>query len=249
MTESFDAETEKKILSLITQYPGIFLSKIAEVLGMKLQNVEYYLELMEKNQTIISIQKDGSQRYYLNTRNKFSDDAPQKTEEIIHDLIAKNPGLHLSKIAEILQMSKPLAVYHLLRMEKDKEIVIKKEVGFKRYYLATDAIETRDKELLALLRKEIPLKIVLFLSKKDSAQHKEILEQLDISASTLSYHLNKLVEQGVIALQPYGEEKGYAIVNKKEIVNFILRYRLNVLTDGFKDFWDDLNYTRWKGRS
>lgn len=247
MIESDTAETEKKILMLLAQNSGMYLHKIVELLDMKLQKVEYYLAYMENNKTIISFYEGSNKRYYLNIHNKPSEEIPQKTEERIYNLIAKIPGLHLSKIAEMLTMSKPLAVYHLTQMEKDKKIVVKKEIGFKRYYLATDAIETHDKELLSLLRKEIPLKIILFLSKKENAQHKEILAQLGVSPSTLSYHLNKLVEQGIISLQRYGDEKGYSITNKKEIVNFILRYRLDVLTDGFKDFWDDLHLNRWKG--
>src|SRR4030042_1301633 len=95
----------------------------------------------------------------------MNDSLENETVKKIYDLIEQNPGLHLSKIAEHLHMSIPLADYHLLQLEKNKDIVAVKDSSghFKRYYAAESGIETQDKKVLEHLQKKIPLVIVLFL--------------------------------------------------------------------------------------
>lgn len=245
MKEKIDRGEKGKILNLIAENPGIYLSKIAKLLDIKISLLKTYLYQLEKNKKIIAIQKAGYTQYYILNHDAIFNAITHETSKEIYKLISEKPGLHLSKIAQLLNMSKPLANYHLSRMEKDKQITVMNEGGFKRYYIDNDLLGPRDKELLSLLRREIPLRIVLYLSEHSNAKHKEILEHLDISPSTLSYHLNNLVKKGIITTQRYGDRKGYNIKNKKEIIAFVLRYQLHIVLDGFKDLWSDLNYTRW----
>ena len=114
------------------------------------------------------------------------------TRRKIFDLVSRNPGLHLSKIAEILKMSVQLVEYHLLYLEKNVVVYAERESGFTRYYIKGD-IGTADKKILSLLRQEVPLKIVLFLLKNNNSQHKDLLKICNVAPSTLSYHLKKLV--------------------------------------------------------
>jgi len=86
-----------------------------------------------------------------------------KTRKKIYKLISKNPGLHLSMIADLLNMRISLVEYHLSYLEKNELIVARKEQYYKRYYVK-DRVGTRDKKVMALLRQEMPLRIVLFLA-------------------------------------------------------------------------------------
>ena len=90
------------------------------------------------------------------------------------------------------------------------------------------------------------LKIVLFLVSNPNMRHKDILRNLDITSSTLSYHLNKLVDFGIIQVKPHGREKGYSLKNKEEIVKILKKYELQIelhfAIDGFKDLWEDFDY-------
>lgn len=245
MQENHDPEIQRKIRLLIEKHPGIYLSKLAEMMQINITNLESHLLQMEHTKTITVLQQEGYKRYYLQNQIGTVNGSGEKTYERIYNLIAQTPGLHLSKIAEMLTMSKPLANYHLLRMEKNNQITVMQEKGYKRYYVASDSINIHDKELLSLLRKELPLKIVLFLARRSPTRYTDILGSLDAAPSTLSYHLDQLIKKGIITQQRYGEEKGYSLCNRKDILAVILRYRLHVIVDGFNDLWDDLNYTPW----
>jgi len=162
-----------------------------------------------------------------------------ETRRKVYDLVAKNPGLHLSKIAELLKMRVSLVEYHLTYLEKYQLIYSVKESGYIRYYVKGE-IATKDKKILSLMRQEIPLKIVLLLLKHANLQHKDILTNVGISPSTLSYHLKKLVKQEIIAVHSYGEEKGYSIINREMLVGFLVQYKPYNLFESFKDIWVDL---------
>jgi len=162
-----------------------------------------------------------------------------ETRRKIYDLVAKNPGLHLSKIAELLNMRVSLAEYHLIYLVKNQIIIPVKESGYLRFYVK-GKIGAEDKRILALLRQDVPLRIVLFLLKNVALQHKDILRNVDVAPSTLSYHLKKLVGHGIVQVQTYGEERGYSISNKELIIRLLIQYKPYNLIDSFKDVWVDL---------
>ena len=162
-----------------------------------------------------------------------------ETRKKIFDTISENPGIHFSKIAEHLGMRTSLVDYHLTFLVKNEIIYVDKTTGFNRYYVK-GSVGTIDKKMLSLLRRKHLLEIVLFLLNKDHAQHKEILENVDISASTLSYHLTKLVKNDIIIVKRYGEDKGYSLKNREETLRILLQYKPFNLLDGFEDIWKDL---------
>ena len=162
-----------------------------------------------------------------------------ETRRKIYDLIDHNPGIHLSKISQILKMRTSLVEYHLLFLEKHDIIKSDKETGYKRFYIKGQ-IGVKDKKYLFILRQKTVLKIILFLLKNDVSPHKILLENVDVSASTLSYHLDKLVKKNIVELNRYGENKGYIIKNKDEIISILIQYKPYKILDGFEDIWVDL---------
>ncbi len=165
--------------------------------------------------------------FELNTRRK------------IYEVVLKNQGLHLSKIAELLDMHISLVEYHLLFLEKSGIVYSEKTSGFTRYYTKT-GIGDSDKQKLSILRQEIPLRIILYLLKTTNAPHKDILLICDVAPSTLSYHLKKLVKHGIVTMTSYGKERGYAIADKEELIRLLVQYKPYSVLESFQKIWDDL---------
>ena len=67
MSGPTESETQKDICDIIAKNPGIHLSKIAELLNMKISVAEQYLLTLEKKETIISVESEGYKRYYIET--------------------------------------------------------------------------------------------------------------------------------------------------------------------------------------
>jgi len=242
------SEPLRKIHDLLEENPGLHISKIAELLDMKITEVDQYLQLLEKK-GIIAIQEIGGyKRYSLKDRKIKTRD--QRTIDIrrkIYNLIAQRPGIYLTKIAEILDMSIQLTDYHLLYMERNNEIIAEKNPGeyYRRYYTADSKFKKQDKFILEVLRKEILLKIVLLLLKHNMLRHKEIAENLNISSSRVSYHLNKLIKSDIVDVSSFGHDKGYVLKNKYEITDLLKKYQIHLgvylSIERFQDMWKDLN--------
>lgn len=163
-----------------------------------------------------------------------------ETRRKIYDVLRKNPGVHLSKIADLLQMRVSHVEYHLNFLEKHDMITVEKVMGYKRFYIK-GTIGVQDKRYLSVLRQKTLLHIILFLLKNDIVQHKDILENVAVSASTLSYHLNKLVKYDIVEVQRYGEHKGYQLKNRDEIITWLIQYKPFDLYEEFTNVWADLS--------
>ncbi len=156
----------------------------------------------------------------------------------IFELIKSNPGIHLSKIASLLGMRVSHVEYHVAFLQKHEMIRDEKISGLKRFYLCGQ-IGSSDKKLLFVLRQKSLLEIVLFVLKNGPCQHKDILAEIDLSASTLSYHLKKLVKKGVLRHETRDDMSGYVVVERDALMRVLIRYRPFDLFEGFSDVWKD----------
>jgi len=157
----------------------------------------------------------------------MSDILELETRRRIYDVVNNNPGLHLSKIAQIVEMRVSLVEYHLNYLEKNGMISSSKEKGYTRYFVQ-GKIGRFDKKFL-------------FLLKKGHAKHKDLLREVNVAPSTLSYHLSRLVDHGVVESNYFKGDKSYKIVNKDDLIRFLINYKPFDLFDSFEDVWDDLS--------
>ena len=163
----------------------------------------------------------------------------ENTRTKILRLIANNPGLHLSKIADMLNIRISLAEYHLGSLERDHLITSVTEAGYRRFYIVHLKITYQERKKLSTLRQETPLQIVFFLLKHPYSTHKEILANMKIGKSTLSYQLQKLISEQIISMHTKHTEKTYKIINEKEILRLISRFKPYEVLESFKDIWSD----------
>lgn len=248
MREIFENEKQREIHHLIEKNPGLHLSKIAELLDIKIVEAKIQLQFLKNKGLITITTEQGIKRYYLkHYKTKTREIQTQEIRQKIYNIIAENPGLYLTKIAELLHMSKQLADYHLLYLEKNEKIIAVKDPNefYRRYYTHEHKVQNKDRSALEALRQELPFKIVLLLLHNTHLRHKEIYEYLDVSPSKLSYHINKLKNTGIVVVMSYGHEKGYRLKNNEEVIRILKKYKthlgIHLVLEKFKNMWDDLN--------
>ena len=164
-----------------------------------------------------------------------------ETRRNIFDILKKNPGLHLSKIAQTLKLRVSLVEYHLRYLEKHGLIQSDRHTGYNRYFIMGE-IKSIPKKNFSILRQKTLLTIVLFLLKKKQAKHKEILNKIDVSAATLSYHLKRLVKNNILEVDQQGTSRIYRIKNSEELIMWLIKYKPYNLLDGFNEIWLDFTF-------
>jgi len=180
MEENPDSHTKEKILALLSKNPGLYISKIAEMLEMTLPTVKQHVLLMQQEKALTVVNQDGYERYYVKKQKSgIKEKRVSGIRGRIVDLITQNPGLHMSKIAELTAMRTSHVEYHLNYLEKKNILIAVKEGEYyKRYYLASSGMSEQEKKMIALLRQEFPLRIVAFLLRCPCAKYNEIQEHL-----------------------------------------------------------------------
>ncbi|MBS3816977.1 MAG: ArsR family transcriptional regulator [Candidatus Thermoplasmatota archaeon] len=164
-----------------------------------------------------------------------------KNRRKIYRVVEEYPGLHMREIKRKADLSMNLVKYHLEQLEKHEVVSKVQEGDYKRYYPKEGKmkVDAEDKKELAILRKETPLSVVLYLLSKDEpVPHGEMKEKLDIPGSTLSYHLKKMLKEDII----YKKESGYRLSEPKKITRLLMEYEPPEDTiDEFIDLWESLS--------
>lgn len=166
-----------------------------------------------------------------------------KVRQRVYDAVRRFPGIHLREIERQTSVSAPLAQYHLRKLMEEGFVDVHEQGGYARHY-PTDkgksaSVTARDLPLVGLLREEVPLHIVLLLLDKGAMTHTELVNEVDVAKSTVSYHLAKLAEADVV--ERVGEGGKLRLKDRERIYRLLLAYRPTpTLVDAFADLWEDL---------
>lgn len=142
----------------------------------------------------------------------------------IYNYILKNPGVHLSELSKKLDIPKTTLFYHLNYLKKHELVLVKTVDRFSRYY-GISKVGEKNKKIFVILRQEIPCKIMLYL-----ILHKEFPSQVEISKhlrkhpTTISYHLDKLMDVGLVRPIPMGNKIRYRVNCEHEMYEFFIEY-------------------------
>ncbi|OGC76282.1 MAG: hypothetical protein A2Z27_03355 [candidate division Zixibacteria bacterium RBG_16_50_21] len=171
-----------------------------------------------------------------------------ETRKRIFDMTCKYPGIHMRELSRNVGLRPTLVDYHLLQLEKRGFIYSMQDGQFKRYFpndfygvdRKMDLFDASDKPLVGLLRQRIPFCITVLLLRHEASSNRELSEFLRRRPSTISYHLHRLIEAGVVEQKP--GERGYCLVDAERIERILMLFTPlpQSLTEGFLRIWEDL---------
>lgn len=161
----------------------------------------------------------------------------------VYEAVRRYPGIHLREIERQTGVSAPLAQYHLRKLVDEGFVEVHEQGGYARHYPTARGKSARvmpeDLPLVGLLRQEVPLHIVLLLLDRGPLTHAQLVEELDIAKSTVSYHLAKLAEAAIV--ERLSNTHQVQLADRERMYRLLLAYRpTQGLLDTFADLWDDL---------
>jgi predicted transcriptional regulator len=141
----------------------------------------------------------------------------------IYNYILRNPGLHLSELARKLDIPKTTLNYHLKYLEKKGKITSRSGSLYLRYFPANKLKEI-DKNILNLIRQDIPCEIIIYLFLNPYSSRLKISEHLKKHPTTISFHLYKLMDKDIIESFKFENEGRYRIKHTENVLNLLLKY-------------------------
>jgi predicted transcriptional regulator len=151
----------------------------------------------------------------------------------IYDFIRENPGSHFRHIQRELGLAVGQVDFHLNYLVKG-EVLVRREDSGKVLYYVRDSFSSDEKKALGILRRRIPRTVVLFLLEEGEGTPADMLEVLDISNGTLSYHLGRMVKVGLLEVRLEGRQRFYSLSDPDVVENLIIMFRTSLL-DRFVD--------------
>jgi len=157
----------------------------------------------------------------------------------IYSTIVQNPGLHFREIQRRVGIATGALQYHLDYLKKKNFVREEKQGKFSHFYSIQGG--EVDSGLMNLLRQESVRKIVLFLMNKRRATLPTISENVQLSLSTTSFHMQKLLQAQVVIQKSIKGRVYFSLMDKERVLILIVQYRksfLDDLVDNFIDTWE-----------
>jgi predicted transcriptional regulator len=163
-----------------------------------------------------------------------------RNRDRVRFLISLVPGVHLRQVQRAVRISFSSARYHVERLERNGQIVREEDGGYTRLFPART--DRYDRMLISLLRRETDRRILVCLANHPSVTNREISELTGLAKSTISEHVTRLKDMGVI----HSGQSQLGMVthelNDPDHVALMIRSvegsLLRKAADSFIDLWD-----------
>lgn len=167
----------------------------------------------------------------------------------LYEALMAYPGLHLAELARQADVEEKLARYHIRVLVKSGLATKKREGNKNLYYPKVEAdlgskevIDRRDKEALGLLRRPVPLRMVLaLLDAEEGLTMGEIAEAAAVSRSTATYHVEKLKDAELVRVTVEGRARRVHLDDHERVSELLSEYPPpKDIVSGFVEMWDGL---------
>ena len=178
------------------------------------------------------LEKFGCNQYH---RYQLSD-----SQSNILKVINQSPGIRYRELTRWTGFANGVLTYHLNILEQIRCINKFKQSNVTRYYPID--IPIQDLKVISHLRVHSEKKIILFMLDHDFSTFNEIVEHLRKAPSTISWHLKRLCQDGIVAVHS-GEYNLYRIIDRKLVNQMVHKYRecfTDKVVNNFIDIVDEL---------
>jgi predicted transcriptional regulator len=154
--------------------------------------------------------------------------------------IEENPGIRYRELLRMAGLVNGVLTYHLAALEKSDVIKVDRQSRITRYYPVS--VPDNESAVLKFVRHEPVRQIVLYILENDMCTFNEIVDHAQKAPSTVSSHLKRLKEAGIISVR-YGEYQLYRLADKELVAEVLSKYRASFadrVVDNYAEMVEEL---------
>ena len=166
-----------------------------------------------------------------------------ETRRRIFQQVTHAPGVHFRELQRALGLQPGSLEYHIAQLERAGLLTAQEEGGRKRFFVVAQ-VSHPDKAVLGLLRQATPRHLLLLLLERPGRSFQELHREVGGAKSTLPFHMRKLTDSGLVAVEQEDREHLYRVVEAVRVATLLVTYResfLDAAVDRFAEVWLDLN--------
>jgi predicted transcriptional regulator len=141
--------------------------------------------------------------------------------------INAQPGIRYRELLRLSGLSNGVLTYHITNLEKSRQIIADRNTKNKitRYFPNNIPIEETD--IIGHIRNNAARQIILFILDHDSCTFNEIIEYTKKAPSTISWHLKRLKDTGIISVFYNTDrcQRLYKVRDFESITNVLSKYK------------------------
>jgi len=143
---------------------------------------------------------------------------------VIYEYVRGHPGNHVRGMCKDLKLATGDLQYHLLWLEKHGFVKTRKN-GFYRFVYPTMLFSEGQEVLLGVLSQETPREIILSLLMEEAMTQGDLAESLGHSQPTVSWHMERLVQLGVVSRKRERRGLVYEVAaDRGDVIRFVREY-------------------------
>ena len=147
---------------------------------------------------------------------------------VVYEYISAHPGAHVRGIANGLHLATGDLQYHIFWLEKHGFVKTRRS-GFYRFVYPAMVFQEGQEVLLGVLTQETPREILLCLLHDPTITQGGLARSLRHSQPTISWHLERLLQSGLVSKKRTGGGMFYQVVaDPDEILSFVKTYHPSV---------------------
>jgi predicted transcriptional regulator len=147
---------------------------------------------------------------------------PADIKILLLEQIEHTPGIRYRELLRLTGLVNGVLTYHLAALEKANVIKVDRGLRITRYYPVN--VSEKESAILKYVRHEPIRQIVLFILEHDMPTFNEIVDHTGKAPSTVSSHLKRLKEAGIISVR-YGECHLYRLVDRDLVAEVLSKYK------------------------
>ena len=158
----------------------------------------------------------------------------QGTRAEIYQYIVRNPDTHVREIVREMGIGMGGLQYNLYVLEKQGMITTERR-GLRKFIFPSGVFGEKQSALLSALSTETQRQILVFLAGDSNRTCNQIASLTNLTAATISWHMKRLLELGLVERAKMGRVVHYRLlVDKVEVEKFVRSYH--------PSFWEKLSY-------
>ena len=154
-------------------------------------------------------------------------------------LISECPGIHFRDAQRRTESATGNLTYHLDYLVKAGLLTAVRDGKYLRYYAFTER-SIEEKRILELARRKTDRHILLLLLQNETNTNEELSKILNLSRSTISWHIKKLVETNILCVKADGRKLFYSVNSPELVSGILIKYKesyMDKFVDRFVEMW------------
>jgi predicted transcriptional regulator len=138
--------------------------------------------------------------------------------------INRVPGIRYRELLRLTGLPNGTLEYHLKILESIHKVTTFRRSGRRTGYYPID-VPADESHVLEHIRNQVARQIVFFIVEHDLCTFGEVVEHINRAQSTVSWHLKRLSEAGIISISYGPENQLYSAVNDNLVKKVLYKYK------------------------